>query len=131
MEVHVSPPANDTTLPTEVKKLKQLVRNVIDPDRHLGHIDRGNNERKPEAISDEAPSSMLSGRSFPEKAEQSGETSSKKPYKESRDSQERTTSMDTDATVARGAASEEYDQKKREERIEESPSGGDLCEDCK
>ena len=29
----------------EVKQLKQLVRNVIDPDRDLGHIDRHHKEK--------------------------------------------------------------------------------------
>lgn len=31
-----------------MKTLKQLVRNVIDPDRDLGHIDRNHQEKEPD-----------------------------------------------------------------------------------
>lgn len=36
-----------------MKDLKQLVRNVIDPLRDLGHIDRDHKGKKPESTSDD------------------------------------------------------------------------------
>ena len=47
---HVASPrriANLPLSPKEVKQLKQLVRNIIDPDRDLGHADKSCKE-KPE-----------------------------------------------------------------------------------
>ena len=56
---------------TEVKKLKQLVRNVVDPLRDLGHIDRGHNGKQPGTTTDEISSFMATGQSSTEKAEES------------------------------------------------------------
>ncbi|KAF6230188.1 hypothetical protein HO133_004527 [Letharia lupina] len=55
----------------EVKNLKQLVRNVVDPDRDLGHVDRDHNGQKPGSASDEKDSSVSTGQSSTEKAEES------------------------------------------------------------
>ncbi|KAK0516101.1 hypothetical protein JMJ35_002135 [Cladonia borealis] len=87
----------------EVKHLKQLVRNIIDPTRDLGHVDRHNK---------------------PETTKQSGDTAPGKAAPSStNDTDEKTIPIDPDASVARGPPAEEG----------ESKAGGKEtgCDDCK
>ena len=54
----------------EVKDLKRLVRDIVDPDRNLGHVDRDHNGKKPGSTADEkAPTST--GQSPDREAEES------------------------------------------------------------
>ena len=108
--------------PTEVKNLKQLVRNVVDPNRDLGHVDRDHKEKKAGSVLDKKPS-MLTGQSDTPKAEESTlrhrrTRSSTNVSKASQDGQEQAMIKGADAAAARGAG---------EERI----PGGETCEDCK
>lgn len=56
---------------TEVKHLKQLVRNVVDPLRDLGHVDRNHSEMKPGSTAVEKPLVTSSGQSLTKEAEES------------------------------------------------------------
>ncbi len=87
----------------EVKHLKQLVRNIIDPTRDLGHVDRHNKSEKTEQSGDPAPS----------KAESSS----------TNDTDEKTIPIDPDAGVARGPLAEEGVSKAGREEMG--------CNDCK
>ncbi len=58
-------------LTTEVKNLKQLVRNIVDPLRDLGHVDRGHIGKKPGSTADETSSSTSTKQSSTEKADES------------------------------------------------------------
>ena len=44
-----------------MKKLKQLVRNVVDPSRDLGHVDRSHDGKGSGLVSDEKSYSMSTG----------------------------------------------------------------------
>lgn len=118
-----------------MKNLKQLVRNIVDPSRDLGHVDRNHNGGKPESASDEKPSPMSSGQSSAGKAEESFEqerrrmTSSTKSFKASNDDQGQTMRPDADADVARGVASETNGD--QEEWNGKSTGEGEACEDCR
>ncbi|KAL9136193.1 MAG: hypothetical protein Q9175_002602 [Cornicularia normoerica] len=105
----------------EAKKLKQLVRNVIDPYRDLGHVDRNHDGGKPGSTSDEKYSFMLTGRPSTEKADESIQeycrtTSSSNIFKASNDDQEQTLPSDADAAVEGGAASEDRNQENRKKK---------------
>ena len=109
--------------PTEVKNLKQLVRNVVDPDRDLGHVDRDHGEKKAGLVLGKKPS-MLTGQSDKPKAEESTlryrrPRPSTNISKASQDGPELAMIKDVDAAAARGAASEG------------EVLGGELCGDCK
>ena len=117
---------------TEVKTLKQLVRNIIDPDRDLGHVDRSHHAKKPRSISNGKPS-MSAGQSPTEKAEVNSTwyrrtTSSTNIPKVPQDVQEQAIPIDAAAAVARSAASE--DDRRQEKNKERTPGGGEPCEDC-
>ena len=87
----------------EVKHLKQLVRNIIDPTRDLGHVDRHNTPAKTEQPGDASPGKV--------------ETTL------TDDTDEKTVPLDPDAGVARGPPAEEGQPKARGK----NPG----CEDCK
>lgn len=58
----------------EVKNLKQLVRDIVDPDRNLGHVDRNHNEKKPgSTVHEKAP--MSTDQSPDRKAEENTRSS--------------------------------------------------------
>lgn len=120
---------------TEVKKLKQLVRNVIDPDRDLGHVDRNHYGKKPGSTSDQQSTSRATGQSSTGKAQESIQhyyrSTSTNISKAPIDDQEQTIPTDADAAVARGTASEENENSNSENPKDESPVGGEACEDCK
>ena len=64
-------PANHLVLPlAEVKNLKQLVRDIVDPDRNLGHVDRNHDEKKIGSTVDEK-ALMSIGQSPEREAEES------------------------------------------------------------
>ena len=95
-----------------MKSLKQLVRNVIDPGRDLGHVDRHHNEKKPGSTSDQQPTPTPTGQSS------TGETA---------DDQDQTLpTTDADAAVVGDIASEA-----KENRKENDAGAGEACEDCK
>ena len=117
----------------EVKNLKKLVRDIVDPDRNLGHVDRNHNEKKPVSTSDEkAPASV---RQSPDReAEESTQrfrriVSLTNISKAPADGQEQTVPLDADATGARSAPSN--GDGKQEERKEKTPGEIEPCDDCK
>lgn len=63
-----------------MKTLKQLVRNIIDPDRDLGHVDRDRQGKKTGLISDENLS-VSTGQAPTEKAEEETGAASKEDGK--------------------------------------------------
>ena len=56
---------------TEVKKLKQLVRNVVDPNRDLGHVDRSHDGKGSGSVAYEKSYSMSTGQLSTDEAEES------------------------------------------------------------
>ena len=56
---------------TEVKTLKQLVRNIVDPLRDLGHVDRGHIGKKSGSTTDEISSPTSTKQSTTEKGDES------------------------------------------------------------
>lgn len=89
-----------------MKSLKQLVRNVIDPSRDLGHVDRHHNEKKPGSTSDKQPTPTPTGHTSTGKAE---------------DHQEQTLPVGDIASETHGKGN----------RKEDDPRAGEACEDCK
>ncbi len=119
---------------TEVKHLKQLVRNVVDPNRNLGHVDRDQNGKKSGSTMDQSPASMSAGQSSTEKTKESTQRYYRTAFptnifKTSKDGQERTVPIQADAAAARPAASEANGNLER--RTKQSSGGGEACEDCK
>lgn len=98
----------------EVKHLKQLVRNVIDPSRDLGHVDRDHKQKKSRSTSDEKSSSSSTG-----------QLSTKKVPNDD----QQTIATAPDAASARDPAFKEVGG--QGERKDKSPAGGEACEDCK
>ena len=116
-----------------MKNLKQLVRDIVDPDRNLGHVDRDHKGKKPGSIAVEK-SSMSTKQSAIEEAEES-----KPRYrriaslttipKAPQDGHEQAIPLDTNAAVARSAVpNRDGKEEKRQEKI-----AGEIepCEDCK
>ena len=112
-----------------MKKLKQLVRDIIDPDRHLGHIDRGVTGKKPGPNLEENSPSLSSGNNLLENAKEMANGIVKQTpgsiFEASKDGPELTLSIDADAAGAKVASSKESGY--QEARIEISP---ETCEDC-
>lgn len=114
-----------------MKNLKQLVRNVVDPNRDLGHVDRDHVGKKRRPISDENPT-LSTEQSSIEKTEESTlhyrQRTLSTHISKAQDSQEQAKPIDTDAAVASAAAWEEVgEQGKREEN---KSGGGELCKEC-
>ena len=117
----------------EVKNLKQLVRDIVDPDRNLGHVDRNHNEKRTgSTVHEKAPTSI--GQSSDRKTEENTprfrQTASLiNISKVPQDGQEQTVPLHADAAVARSAPSNE--DEKQEERVEILSREIEPCEDCK
>ena len=117
----------------EVKDLKRLVRDIVDPDRNLGHVDRNHNRKKPGLIADEkAPT--LTGQSPDREAEESTlrcrrTASLTNISKAPQDGQEQNVPLDADAAVARSAPL--IEDGKQEKRKEKTLGEIEPCEDCK
>ncbi|KAL2052304.1 hypothetical protein ABVK25_007463 [Lepraria finkii] len=89
----------------EVKHLKQLVRNIIDPTRDLGHVDGHRKHKKAEPGDNKAPTKT-----------QTALTSSRG---------ETTIPTDPDAGIAKGSPDDEGGAKGDKEK-----RSGEVCEDC-
>ena len=117
----------------EVKNLKQLVRDIVDPDRNLGHADRNHNGKKPGSTADEkAPTST--GHPPDREAEESAPRFRRTAFltnisKVPQDVQGQTVPLHADAAVARSAPSN--GDGKQEERKERTPGEIEPCEDCR
>ncbi|KAM0799351.1 Rdx family-domain-containing protein [Usnea florida] len=99
----------------EVKKLKQLVRNVVDPNRDLGHVDRSHDGKGSGSVSDEKSYSMVTG-----------QLSTKEPERYT--IQEQTARLGTYTTVEGPAGSEE--NRNDETRKQKVPRVLEACEEC-
>lgn len=114
-----------------MKNLKQLVRNVVDPNRDLGHVDRDHVGKKRGPTLGENPT-LSTEQSSIEKTEESTlhyrQTTLSTNISKAQDSQEHAKPIDTDTAVASAAAWEEVgEQGKREEN---KSGGGELCKEC-
>ena len=89
----------------EVKHLKQLVRNIIDPTRDLGHVDGHRKHKKAEPGDNKTPTKT-----------QTALTSSRG---------ETTIPTDPDAGIAKGSPDDEGGAKGDKEK-----RSGEVCEDC-
>ena len=117
----------------EVKNLKQLVRDIVDPDRNLGHVDRNHNEKKTGSSADEKALTSI-GQSPEREAEESTPRCRRTASLTNissvpQDGQEQTVPLDADAAIARSAPSN--GDGKQEERKEEILGEIEPCEDCK
>lgn len=88
----------------EVKHLKQLVRNIIDPTRDLGHVDGHRKDKKAEPTDNKTPTKTQTAL-----ASSRGET---------------TIPTDPDAGIAKGSPDDEGAKRDKEKR------SGEVCEDC-
>lgn len=119
---------------TEVKHLKQLVRNVVDPDRDLGHVDRDHKQNKSGSTADEKSSSVSTGQLSTGKVKDSIQqncttTCAANISKVSNDNEEQILPTDPDAAVAGGPAIKEDGGE--DGLKDKSLGGGKACEDCK
>ena len=114
--------------------MKQLVRNTVEPDRYLGHVDRDHNGKKARSSADPDSSSMSTGQSSTEQAKESNQgccqtMSSTNTSKASKDGHERTVPVDADVAVASSAGSGDHgNQGKRKEK---NLGEVEACEDCR
>ena len=117
----------------EVKNLKRLVRDIVDPDRNLGHVDRNHTGKNPGSVADEKAPTLTGqspDRDAEEKISESRQTASlTKISKAPKDRQEQIVHLDADAAVARSAPSN--GDGKQEERKEKTLGEIEPCEDCK
>ena len=116
-----------------MKNLKQLVRNVVDPDRDLGHVDRHHNAKKTGSISNEKPY-MSTGQSATDKLMESDQEycrtmSSTNTLKASYNDHEQTVPVDADLAIARGTALNKDVNPEKEEK--DSLGVVEACEDCR
>ena len=116
-----------------MKNLKQLVRDIVDPDRNLGHVDRKHNEKRTgSTVHDKAPTST---RQSPDRKTEESNPRLRRTasliniFKVPQDGQEQTVPLHADAAVARSAPSN--GDEKQEERKEITPREIEPCEDCK
>ena len=116
-----------------MKDLKRLVRDIVDPDRNLGHVDRNHNGKKPGSTADEkalTSTSQSPDREAEESTPRCCRTASLTDIsKAPPDGQEQTVPLDADAALA-GSAPSNGDGK-QEERKEKTLGEIEPCEDCK
>ena len=117
----------------EVKNLKRLVRDIVDPDRNLGHVDRNHNGKKPGSTADDKVPTWT-GQSPDREVEESTlrcrpTASLTNISKAPPDGQEQNVPLDADAAVARSAPS--IEDGKQEEQKEKTLGEIEPCEDCK
>ncbi|KAL2048477.1 hypothetical protein N7G274_000389 [Stereocaulon virgatum] len=89
----------------EVKHLKQLVRNIIDPTQDLGHVDGHRKDKRAQPASNDKPAET-------QKTSSSGASRG-----------ETTVPLDPDAAIARGPPDDDGDAKMEKGK-------GEVCEDC-
>lgn len=115
-------------LSTEVKQLKQLVRNIIDPSRDLGHVDRHKDTAPPAGPDTQSQTASV----VPRAAELAGAPSSNRTSpnqngRESTQTDEKTIPTDPEAAVAIGPLEEDVEKGRGKG---EDQGQNKTCEDC-
>lgn len=116
-----------SSLSTEVKQLKQLVRNIIDPSRDLGHVDRQKDKAQSGGSSTPSQTTSVAQRAAePANAQSSEQASPKRNSKESTTTDEKTIPTDPEAAIAIGPLEDEEEAKGKGK----DQGQGKACEDC-